>query len=137
AAADEFIANVDGVSDATCEHDSSSAFAKLVPVGDDVADKFGTVHAISELRLDIVAPFDAHAAQIWIDGRVNARFDEVALPDQLGDLGALDHHVEEVAQAEAIASAWRCRQAKQDCLGISVNDPPIGGGASMVCLIYD
>src|SRR5262249_51995332 len=135
AAADEFIANMDGVPDATCEGHGPSALSEPVPVADDVADKFGTVHELGELRLDVIAPFDAYAAQVWIDGSIDARFHEVALRDQRGDLRTFNHHVEKIAQPETIASAWRRGEAKQCCLWISVNGFSIGGGPSVVSFV--
>ena len=52
---DELVADVDAVLDADGEADGLPALAELVPMGDDVADQLGRVHALGELALDIVA----------------------------------------------------------------------------------
>src|SRR5947209_5593297 len=63
--------------------DSAPALPVLVPVCDYVADKFQLIHALVELRLDVVAGLDRHPLQIWISRRINARPYQIFLLDQL------------------------------------------------------
>ena len=91
----------------------------LSQLRDDVADQFRPVHAVGELALDVVAVPDVNAVQIRIDRRIDAGRDEVALLDQLADLRALDHRLEDAAEAAAVATARRCGEAEQDRIGIA------------------
>ena len=82
-------------------------------MGDDVADQLGPIHALGELRLDVVAGLRADALQVGIDRRIDARLDQVALLDQLGDLRTFDDGLEDAAEPAPVAAAWRGGQAEQ------------------------
>ena len=106
--------------------------AVLVPVGDDVADQVGAVHALGELRFDVIADAGLDAAQVRIDRRKDASSDQILLLDQLGDLRAFDDHVEDAAEPAAVTAAWRGCQAEQHRVGIVVDDLAVGFGRAMM-----
>ena len=81
------------VRDVDRERDGLPALAELVPMGNDVADQLGNVHAVGELALDVVAGLRLHPAQVGIDRGIDAGLDQIALRDQLADLRALDQVV--------------------------------------------
>src|SRR4029077_18469228 len=108
ASLNELVADVDAVADAAGEGDDLAALAILEPVGDDVADELVPIHPLGELGLDIVAGLRPDAAQIRLDWRVYSRLHQVPLLDEIGDLRALDHGLEDAAETAAVAAAWRC-----------------------------
>jgi hypothetical protein len=55
---------VDGVPDAGGEAHGTPAFAIFVPMANDVADQLRSVHALGELRLDIVAGLHLDAFEV-------------------------------------------------------------------------
>ena len=134
---DEFVADVDRVTDAGGKADGLSALAVFEPVADDVADQFRPVHAVGEFALDVVAVPDVNAMQIGIDRRIDAGRHQVALLDQLADMRALDHGLEDAAEPAAVATAWRGGEAEQDRVGIGVDDLAIGTRRTMVGLVDD
>ena len=113
---DEFIAQMDRMRDVDREGHRLAALAELVPVRDDIADQLRPIHAIGELRLDVIAGLGANTGEIGIDRRIDAGLDQESLLDQRRDLRALDDGLEDAAEPAAIASAWRCGQAQQDRL---------------------
>ena len=124
---DELVADVDAVRDVDGEGDGLPALAVLVPVRDDVADQLRPIHAIGELGLDVVAVTRAHAAQIGIDRRIDARrHQDSRARSASGDLRAFDHRLEDAAEPAPVAAAWRCGQAEQHRVGIGVDDLAIG-----------
>ena len=60
ARADELVAEVQAVRDVDRERDGLPALAELVPVGNDVTDQLGNVHALGELALDVVTGLRVH-----------------------------------------------------------------------------
>src|SRR5262249_18449819 len=78
------------------------SLAELVPVGHDVADELGIVHARGELLLDIIAGTHAHSAQIGCHRGIAPGPDEEPFFDQLGDLRALDHQCEDAAESASV-----------------------------------
>ena len=122
AGAHELVAQMQAVRDVDRERDGLPALAELVPVGDDVADQLGNVHAVGELDLDVVAGYRAHAGQVGIDRGIDAGLDQVALRDQLADLRALDHGREDPAQAAPVAPAGRGGQSDQHRVGVGLDD---------------
>jgi hypothetical protein len=137
ASLNELIADVDAVTDAAGKCDSAPALAVLVPVRDDVADELVAIHPLGKLRLDIVTGLRPDAAQIWIDRRIDARPDEVALLDQVGDLRAFDHALEDAAEPSIIATARRCGQSEHDGVGICLDHLLVRHRAGVVRLVND
>jgi hypothetical protein len=135
--AHEFVADVDAVADAAGEGHGLAALAILEPVRDDVADELVPIHALGELGLDVVAGLRLDAAQIRIDWRVDPRLHQVPLLDEVGDLRALDHRVEDAAEPATIATAWCCGESKNDRVGICLDDLLIGHGPGVVGLVDD
>ena len=99
------------VRDVDREADGLPALTVFVPVRDDVADQLGRSMR-SASWLHIVAAFGAHAGQVGLDRRVDADRDQIPLRDQLGDLRALDHGVEDSPSPRSVASAGRGGQAE-------------------------
>ena len=64
--------------DVAGEGDGLPGVAVFVPVGDDVADELGVVHALGEFALDVVTAPNPHATQVWPDRRIDARLDQEA-----------------------------------------------------------
>jgi hypothetical protein len=137
ASLNELVTDVDAVADAARERDGLAALAVFVPVGDDVADELIVVHALGELGLDVVALLGAHAAQIGIDRRVDARPDEVALLDQIRHLRTLNHTPEDAAETATVTTTWRCGQSEDDGVGIRLDDLLVGHGTGVVGLVDD
>ena len=79
------------------------------------------VHALGELRLDVIAGLNADASQIGIDRRIDARTNQIALLDQFRDLRALDDRFENATKPAPVAPAWCCRRSKQDRIRIGRN----------------
>src|SRR5437762_17699 len=106
---DELVADMDRMSDAAGKYDGAPAFAVFEPMRDDIADELVAVHARSELGLVVIALHGLDTAQIRVDRRIDPRLYEMLLHDQLGDLRAFEHHLEDAAEPAPIASARRCR----------------------------
>jgi hypothetical protein len=87
----------------------------------DVADKPFGVHATGQLRNHVISLLDPHAFQVRIDWRVHARFHEIAADDQVCDLRALNHHIEQITEPATVAAAWGCRHAEQRGLRIETD----------------
>ena len=90
-----------------------AAFAMLVPMRDDIADQVLAVHALGELRLDIIADAGLDATKVRVGRRIDARLDQIFLLDELRDLRAFHDRVEDAAKPSAVAAAWRGGQSDQ------------------------
>ena len=100
-----------------------------------VADQFRLIHSLGELVFVVIAGDGANAFQVWIDRRINARLDQVAALDQLGDLWALDDGLENAAEPAAVAATRRGGQAKQFRVRIGVDNFSVGARRAMLRLI--
>ena len=123
--------------DVDSEADRPAAFAKLEPVLNDAADQFGDVHPVRELALDVVAGLHAHAGQVRRYRGIDARLDEVAQRDQLGDLRGLDDGLEYGAESAAVTAARSGGQAEQNGIWVGVDDGLIGLRRAVVAFIDD
>jgi len=63
------------VLDTDSKGDRASALPVLQPMLDDVTDQRVGIHAAFELTDDVVALLRAHASEIWIHWRIDARLD--------------------------------------------------------------
>src|SRR5215470_7461213 len=120
------------MSDARRKDDGVASCCEAMPMGDDVADELRLVHALGKLRLDVIASFNAYTVQVRLRRSIDAASHEVAAPDQLSDIGALDQRLEHVPEPAPIASAWRSGQSNDDCLGVCVEQPPVRPRPAMV-----
>ena len=75
--------------------------------------------------------------QIRIDGRVDAGRNQEVLLDELADLRALDHGLEDAAEAAAVATAWRGSEAEQNGIRIALDDRPVALRHDVVAFIDD
>jgi hypothetical protein len=103
----------------------------------DVAHQLVVIHALLELRLDIIAGSRLHSLKVRIYRRIHAALDQMASVDQLGYLRALQHGGEDAAEASTIAAAWRGSQPEDDGVGIPFDHRPIRPGASVVSFVND
>ena len=95
-------------------------FAKLVPVGDDVADQLRAIHALGQLSLVVIAGLDANAFEIGSGWRIAARVNEELLLDERRHLRSFDDHVEDPAESTAVAAAGRRGGAEDDRVRIGL-----------------
>ena len=112
AGAHELVTDMQTMGDVAGESDGLPALAEFVPVGDDVADELGVVHALGELALDVVTAPNPHAKQVWSDRRIDARLDQVAQRNECGICGASIIAGEDAAEAAAVTATGRGRQIR-------------------------
>jgi len=108
-----------------------------MPMGDDVADQFGLVHALGELAFDVIACLGTDAPEIGRGWRIDDGRHKILAVDQFGDLWALDQYLKQIAEPAAVLSAWRGAQPDHDGVGVLRQHPPIGVGGRVVGLIDD
>src|SRR6201989_3001137 len=110
----EFVLNVRAVFDADSEDDGPAALAVLLAMLDDVADESVRVHPAFELTDNVVALLDPHASgDVDVNRRIDPGSNQESADDQIRDLRALDHRIEDVAEPLAVAPARCCRHAGQ------------------------
>src|SRR5262249_12643886 len=114
----ELVADMDRVLDTDSEADRSPALAVLQPVLDHVPDQVVGVHATLKLTDNVVALLSSNATEIGIDRRIDSRPHQEAAHDQVRDLRALDHRVEDVAETATVTSTRCCGHAEQRRVGI-------------------
>jgi hypothetical protein len=119
------------------KRDGAAALAVLMPMLDDVADQRFGVHAASELRNHVVSFFNPHALQVGVDWRVHARFHEIAADDQVCDLRAFDHHIEQITEPATVTSTRCCGHPEQHRVGIERDQLLTSSAASAVSFIED
>ena len=134
---DELIAKVDRVGYRCCEHNSFAAIGQAVPMRDDVANQFCSVHSIREFALGIISLSDGHALQVWLGRGKHLGSDQVAKVDQLLNLRALNQSVEDIPQATTIPSTWRCSHADDARVGVAVDDRSVCPRANVVGLVNE
>src|SRR5262249_60731854 len=78
-----------------------------------------------------------HALQVWIYRGVYPGLDQIALLDQRRDLWALDHHLEDAAEASAITATRCCGSAEQNRVGIALDDLAPRHRGRVMALIHD
>src|SRR5262249_34845938 len=133
----ELVADMDRVLDTDSEADRSPALAVLQPMLDHVTDQVVSVHATLKLTDNVVALLSSNATEIGIDRRIDSRPHQKAAYDQVRDLRALDHRVEDVAETATVASA-RCRgHAEQRRVRIERDQLLASSTTSAVRLIED
>ena len=60
--------------------------------------------------------------QIGVDRRIDAGRGQETLLDEFADLWALDHGLEDAAEAAAVATAWRGSEPEQNGIRIALDD---------------
>jgi len=133
----EFVAEMNGMRNIDCEHNRWATPAEAEPVFDDIADQLCRVHSGSQFALDVVAASDMKTGQIWPCWRINSRPNQVTARNKIGDAGALDHHLENIAEASSVAAAWRGRQADNYGVRIRSEQAPVRRGSCVMGFVYD
>src|SRR5262249_41746765 len=116
----ELVADMDRVLDTDSEADRPPALAVLQPVLDHVPDQVVGVHATLKLTDNVVALLSSNATEIGIDRRIDSRPHQEAAHDQVRDLRALDHGLEDVAEASTVPPDRCGGQPDDDRVGIGI-----------------
>jgi hypothetical protein len=131
------IFDVATVTDRRGEDNRAAPIGMPKPVGDNVTNKLGGVHALRKLPLDIITSLGANPLQVRRRWRVNLGADEIAEADQLLDLRRLDQHVEDVAETTPITPAWRSGQANDPSIRVALDDLLVGPRPNMVSFVNE
>jgi hypothetical protein len=102
-----------------------------------VADQLGLIHALGELRFDVIAALDSDTFQIRPHWRIDFSARKVATSGQVGDRGAFDERVKNIPEATAICPAWCRGQPQNDRIRVGLDEPHICASAHVMCLVED